>query len=83
MNSSSTSSTLSTVAVIGANGKTGRKIVELLVNSNISTLALTRDGLFNPNQLQLHIDNINMDKLKITYLFLLTMGMITYNRYIL
>jgi len=27
--------------------------------------------------------NINMDKLKITYLFLLTMGMITYNRYIL
>lgn len=65
MNSSSTSSTLSTVAVIGANGKTGRKIVELLVNSNISTLALTRDGLFNPNQLQLHIDNINMDKLNI------------------
>jgi hypothetical protein len=27
--------------------------------------------------------NINMDKLKITYLFLLTMGIITYNRYIL
>ena len=27
--------------------------------------------------------NINIDKLKITYLFLLTLGMITYNRYIL
>ena len=26
---------------------------------------------------------INIDKLKITYLFLLTMGIITYNRYIL
>lgn len=65
ISSSTSSSTLSTVAVIGANGKTGRKIVELLVNSSISTLALTRDGLFNPNQLQLHIDNTKMDKLNI------------------
>ena len=27
--------------------------------------------------------NINIDKLKISYLFLLTLGIITYNRYIL
>ena len=55
----------STVAVIGANGKTGRKIVELLVNSNIPTSALTRDGLFNPEQLQLHIDGTKLDKLNV------------------
>lgn len=53
------------IAVIGANGKTGRKIVELAIKQDISIRAITRTGKFDITELNVDIPIDKQDKLEV------------------
>lgn len=54
------------IAVVGANGKTGRKVVDLSLTRDIETVAITRTGLFDAvASLRSATKSSQIDKLKV------------------
>ena len=54
------------IAVVGANGKTGRKVVDLSLTRDIETVAITRTGLFDAvTSLRSATKSSQIDKLKV------------------